>query len=325
MSKKIITVFGATGNQGGSVVSFWSTHPELKSKYSIRAVTRDTTKPSAQALASLGAEVVAADLNDSASLRHAVANSHAIFAVTNYWETSSKAKELAQGQSLADASFAAKVKHLIWSSLPHTTKLTHGKLPQIDHFVSKAEVQEYIEAHKSASATIATYYMPGFFMSNFLGGAGFLNPGPDGTPTYAACYSAQTLHPLIDVKVDTGAYVWGAIEAGAAADGIAIQAVSDWKTSQEIADVLSAKGGIGQVRFQQVPRDVFKSFLLPKMGDYIAEEMTQNMDLIADYSYYGVGTEKRQAEADGLLYKGWKKTGWEAFVVKNSPWVMGGK
>ena len=69
-SKKIITVFGATGNQGGSIVSEWLSHPELKEKYTVRAVTRDTSKPAAQKLKSEGAEVVSADLNDPSSLKY---------------------------------------------------------------------------------------------------------------------------------------------------------------------------------------------------------------------------------------------------------------
>lgn len=58
MAKKIITVFGATGNQGGSVVTSFLQDPKLKDDWTVRAVTRDTTKPAAQKLAAQGAEVV---------------------------------------------------------------------------------------------------------------------------------------------------------------------------------------------------------------------------------------------------------------------------
>ena len=70
---------------------------------------------------------------------------------------------------------------------------------------------------------------------------------------------------------------------------------------------------------------MFKGFLEPKMGGYIAEEMTQNMELIGDYSYYGVGAEKRQEEADEVLYKGWVKSRWEGYVEGNAPWKIGGE
>ena len=85
MSKKLLTIFGATGNQGGSVVATVLGSQSLSSKYSLRAITRDTTKPNAQALASKGVELAQADLNDPASIAAAIKGSHGVFAVTNYW------------------------------------------------------------------------------------------------------------------------------------------------------------------------------------------------------------------------------------------------
>jgi uncharacterized protein YbjT (DUF2867 family) len=57
-SKKIITVFGATGAQGGSVVDTFLHDPKLKPDWAVRAVTRDITKDSSKKLQSKGAEVV---------------------------------------------------------------------------------------------------------------------------------------------------------------------------------------------------------------------------------------------------------------------------
>lgn len=56
---KLITVFGATGNQGGSVIKAILNDAVLSKEFKIRAITRDVTKPSAQALAAKGIEVVA--------------------------------------------------------------------------------------------------------------------------------------------------------------------------------------------------------------------------------------------------------------------------
>lgn len=56
--KKIIAVFGATGQQGGSVVDIFLNDPKLKNEWSVPAVTRDITKESAKKLAAQGAEVV---------------------------------------------------------------------------------------------------------------------------------------------------------------------------------------------------------------------------------------------------------------------------
>lgn len=80
---KLLTVFGATGNQGGSVIKSILANPQLSSEYKIRAITRDPSKPSGKALADKGVEVVKADLKDKDSVKKAVEGSSAVFGVTN--------------------------------------------------------------------------------------------------------------------------------------------------------------------------------------------------------------------------------------------------
>lgn len=56
---KLLTVFGATGVQGGSVIRAVLADPVLSKNYKIRAVTRDVSKAPAQALVQMGIELVA--------------------------------------------------------------------------------------------------------------------------------------------------------------------------------------------------------------------------------------------------------------------------
>lgn len=109
-NKNIITVFGATGNQGGSVAQAFLNDPKLKNEWAVRGVTRDTSKDASKKLAAQGAEMVSADLNDKASLVKAMTGAYAVFAVTNYWETLDDKLEIQQGKNLADA---AKVSALV--------------------------------------------------------------------------------------------------------------------------------------------------------------------------------------------------------------------
>ena len=166
--------------------------------------------------------------------------------------------------------------------------------------------------------------MPAFFMSNF---AGSINPGQDGMPTYAMPFSGTaTRLALIDIRADTGKYVLGAFEAGQAADGKSLQAVSEWVTPEAVVETFSKYGGTGtEVKFAQIPRDVFKGFMVPGMGEVVAEEMTQNMELIGEYDYYGKGAEKKQAESDKFLLEGAKLTTLREFVEGGKPWKFGGK
>jgi len=64
---KLITVFGATGAQGGSVIDALLQEKSLK----IRGVTRNANSEAAKSLASKGVEVVTANFDDENSLAEA--------------------------------------------------------------------------------------------------------------------------------------------------------------------------------------------------------------------------------------------------------------
>ena len=82
-SKKIITVFGATGAQGGGLVRAIANDPS--SEFTACAVTRDPDSAKAKELAKLGAEVVYGDLGDPASVHMALEGAYGAFFVTFFW------------------------------------------------------------------------------------------------------------------------------------------------------------------------------------------------------------------------------------------------
>ena len=318
---KVLTVFGATGNHGGSVIATVLSNSKLSSEFKIRGITRDPSKANAKKLAQQGVEMVSADMNDLDTLKSAISGSYAVFAVTNYWETMSKATEVQQGKNIADLSKAGGVKHLIWSSLPHVAKMTNGELPHVDHFDGKADVEEYIESIKGGSDMLASYWMPGFFMSNLKG---MIQPdGSTGVPTMAMPWDLEkTQVALLDAATDTGKFVAGLLLADPkSVDGFRVHGVSEWNTPKEIVETLSKTSGT-KVEFKEVSGEDYESYL-PKP---IAEEMKENMLLVRDWSYFGKGTEKKQAESNKILGD-MKLTTWEEFVKQNGPWEWksGGK
>ena len=165
--KKLLTIFGATGNQGGSIIDAVLASPDLQAKYALRGVTRDPASSKSQALAIQGVEMVQADLNDVDSLEKAMKGAYGAFGVTDFWAVMSKDIEIQQGKNLFEAAKKASVKHYVWSSLPYAEKLTNGELKHVDHFDSKAIVEEHIEASKGGM--IASYFRPAMVRSLFCG------------------------------------------------------------------------------------------------------------------------------------------------------------
>ena len=108
--KKVLVVFGATGNQGGSVIKSILEDPKTANEFKIRGVTRDTSKPHAKDLEAKGVETVAADINSKEQIKAVLKGAYAVFAVTNYWEKMDARLEEQQGKNIADA---AKVC-LLW-------------------------------------------------------------------------------------------------------------------------------------------------------------------------------------------------------------------
>src|SRR5207249_4868989 len=143
-------VVGATGQQGGAVCA--AILNDAAGGFSCRAITRDPGKDKARALASKGAEVVRADLDDAESVRKAFAGAHGAYCVTNFWEHLSAEREKAQAKNMADAARTERLAHVIWSTLEDTRKLMPAadtRMPilqekyRVPHFDGKAEADAY--------------------------------------------------------------------------------------------------------------------------------------------------------------------------------------
>lgn len=165
-AKRLLTIFGATGNQGGAVIDVILADPELQQKYSLRGVSRNASSRSAQTLVQKGVEMVSATVNDIDSLRAAVRGSYGVFGVTNFWDKDvmSKTIEIQQGKNIFEACKAENVTHFVFSALPRVEKLTDGALKHVEHFDGKAVVAEYVEANKGHM--LASYFMPGMSTEN---------------------------------------------------------------------------------------------------------------------------------------------------------------
>lgn len=168
---KIMAVVGATGSQGGGLVR--AILNDKTQECVVRALTRKVDSPKAQELATLGAEVVAADLDDLESLKRAFAGAYGAFCVTNFWEHFSPEKETAQATAMAQAAKHAAVHHVIWSTLEDTRRwvaLTDTRMPtlkdkyKVPHFDGKGEADE---AFRDLGVP-TTFLLASFYWDNMI-------------------------------------------------------------------------------------------------------------------------------------------------------------
>jgi len=166
---KIIAVIGATGKQGGSVVSALHGNPD----WHVRAITRNPSSPKAKDLEATGIEVVQADLDDTQSLVKAFEGASHIFAVTDFWEPYQKAgplvamrSEFTHGQNAATAAARTPtLQHFIWSTLPDALRLSEGRF-HVPHFQAKSQVDTFIRGNQHLRDK-TTFLLVGYYADNF--------------------------------------------------------------------------------------------------------------------------------------------------------------
>jgi uncharacterized protein YbjT (DUF2867 family) len=181
MQRRTIAVVGATGAQGGGLVRSLLADPA----FHVRALTRDPAGAAARALAAQGAEVVAADLGDRASVERAFAGADGAYCVTFFWAHFSPEREIAEATNMAQAARAAGVRHVIWSTLEDSRKyvpLDDPRMPtlmgryKVPHFDAKAECDAVFES----LGVPTTYLLTSFYWENFIHFGMGPKRGPDG-------------------------------------------------------------------------------------------------------------------------------------------------
>jgi len=305
---KLLTVFGATGNQGGSVITRVLESSELSKTWKIRGVTRDVTKPAAVALKEKGVEMVTADMDSKESLAKAVQGSAAVFGVTNFWESMSADKETQQGKNLADACKPAGVERFIFSSLPYVSKVTNGKSDKVHHFDSKARVEEYAKSIDLPGS----YFMPAAFMPFMLSS---FRPDKEGVYTWNVPFDKEkTKIPLIDAPNDSGLFVAAILLNLPETLNQRILGSSGYFTAPELAktfaEVTGEKANIGSITYDQ-----FKSFLPPAAAD----ELAANFELFEAPGYFvGEPTDAVDKSIELVVKSGLPKPiSWKDYVAKN--------
>jgi uncharacterized protein YbjT (DUF2867 family) len=261
--KPVIAVVGATGQQGGGLVR--AIHVDPASPFRARALTRNPGSPAARALAALGAEVVAADLDDGASVTRAFRGAAGAYCVTNFWEHGSPEQEIAQAGVMARAASEAGVGHVIWSTLEDTrlkVPLDDGRMPtlmgryKVPHFDAKGEA----DALFLATGIPLTRYYPSFYWESFITSGAGPAPGPDGALVLTLPMADRPLPGV--AAADIGATAHGIFRAGDEFHGRQVGVAGGQLTGDQMAAAMTRALG-RTVRYQPITPAGYRALGFP--------------------------------------------------------------
>ncbi|PLB36930.1 NmrA/HSCARG family protein [Aspergillus candidus] len=199
-SPKIVTIFGATGTQGGSVAQSLLQNKDFQ----VRAISRDPESPRAQELERLGATIVKANGWNKDEITDAFKGSWGAFVNTNSDDPMFLDKqgptEFDLGKTIVDALIAADVKNLVYSSFVSTREYTGGAIP-MKSMDEKSRIEKYAVASGHFS-TVGSIHA-GWYMENYLNEEVAQVMG--GFPFYADAEGYKTLYmPLWGKTRGTG-------------------------------------------------------------------------------------------------------------------------
>ncbi|MGA8179892.1 MAG: NmrA/HSCARG family protein [Desulfobacterales bacterium] len=265
--KKIIAVVGATGAQGGGLVRAILNDP--RGGFTVRAITRDTESDKARKLAQLGADLVAADIDDEASLRKAFEGVQGVFCVTFFWEHFSPEKEIAQVHNMARAAKAAGVKHVIWSTLEDTRQwvpLSDSRMPtlkgkyKVPHFDGKGEANKLFTDH----GVPTTFMLVTFYWDNLIFFGMGPKKGPDGRLAITFPMGDKKL-PGIAAE-DIGKCAYGIFKKGDEFIGKTVGVAGEHLTGAQMAASLTQALG-QEVSYNDVHPEVYRALDFPGADD----------------------------------------------------------
>jgi uncharacterized protein YbjT (DUF2867 family) len=265
--KKVIAVVGATGAQGGGLVR--AILSDKSGGFTARALTRDVNADKAKELAKLGAEVVAADVDDLESLKRAFNGASGAFCVTFFWAHFSPEKEMAEATAMAKAAKHAGVKHVIWSTLEDTRKwvpLSDNRMPtlmgqyKVPHFDSKGAADHVF----TDLGLPTTFLLTSFYWDNLIHFGMGPKKGPDGKLAFTLPMGDKKL-PGIAAE-DIGKCAFGIFKKGSEFIGKTVGIAGEHLTGAQMAAALTKALG-QEVRYNAVSPEAYRGFGFPGAED----------------------------------------------------------
>jgi uncharacterized protein YbjT (DUF2867 family) len=315
--KKTIAVFGATGAQGGGVVRAILRDPQ--SGFAARAITRDVKSEKAQALAKMGAEVVAADIDDPDAVRKALDGAYGAYCVTFFWAHFSPEKEMAEVQTMAAAAKNAGLQHVVWSTLEDTRKWSplsdpriptlHGKY-KVPHFDGKGESDHFF----TDAGVPTTILLTSFYWDNFIYFGMGPQKGPDGKLAITLPMDDKRL-PGIAAE-DIGRCAYGIFKRGDEFIGKTVGIAGELLTGAQMA------AGFGELLGQEVRYNAISPEAFRALGFPGADDLGNMFQFKRDFNDYFCGARSiafsKSINPDLQDFRTWLKNNKNAIVGSQS-------
>ncbi|KAF7561241.1 hypothetical protein G7046_g2905 [Stylonectria norvegica] len=284
---QVLAVFGATGQQGGSVIAHVLDDLELSQRYKIRAIIRDVNSKKAKLL-SQKVQVVQGDLLDRASIEEALTGVHTIFAMTTPFGPDGMEVEYNSGKTIADVAVEKGAEYLIFSTLPSVTEISGGKYTKVTPFENKAKIEQYIRGLPIRSAFCSL----GTFMQNFEAPA-WMAPRKTSDGTWAISFHvpAKTLLPLVDAVGDTGKFIGAILADPDKYENKTLCAAIALYSLESIVAIISTAAN-QPVVYRQVSEEEVRENL-----PFAPEAFLEVFKYPAEFGYYGPGTKNLVAWA----------------------------
>ncbi len=288
--QNLIVVFGATGAQGGGLVNAILNDPARQ--FSVRAVTRDVNSDKAKNLAARGASVVAADIDDPASVEKALEGAYGAYFVTFYWSHFSPEKELQEAKTFAEAAKKSGIKHAIWSTLEDTrlyVPLDDDRMPtlmgkyKVPHFDAKGEADKFF----TEAGVPVTFVRASFYWDNFIYFGAGPKKGPDGKLALTLPIGKSKMAGV--ASEDIGKFALGVFKQGKDLIGKTVGVAGGYLSGEEMAAALSK--ALGQdVIYNNIPPAVYRSFGFPGADDLgnmfqFYDEFAEELNTVRDVNF----------------------------------------
>jgi len=248
--------------------------------YRIRGLTRNPTKPAAQAFAAQGVQIVGVSLtvDNAAGVDRAFEGADIIFIVTNFNEHMDKQREISEGKMMVDIAKETGVKLLIWSGLESLSALSGGKFSRVGFFDAKSEITDYAKrSGVPLSVVEAGYYATNIFEASYA-----LKKQPDESYIFGLPVHAATVVPVIDVAHDYGLYVRAAIENPVLGAGSELHSGTLISFGDMIATLSEVSGK--KISYVQLTREAFiEATGMPDFGPMLADMF----EAFEAHGYYG--------------------------------------